>query len=168
MDITPPLHSLCGIARRSADSVNHARERWGCNNSPTVWHLPTVDMVSSGSSAVGFVRAQAQGHKTGQARAPAREPRTANMANQQRLHVARCITEHSHRQSRDRHSRSTPHRWGERVQWHQPRAAATWAPPYLARHAGSQGDLETAGGSRPMRRRTEATAVHPVHYMSHG
>ena len=29
------------------------------------------------------------------------------------------------------HSRTTPHRRGERVQWHQPRAAATWTPPYL-------------------------------------
>ena len=50
---------------------------------------------------------------------PRREPRS----RQQRLHVTGCITEHLRRQPRVMHSRTTPHRWSERMQWHQPRAA---------------------------------------------
>ena len=45
------------------------------------------------------------------------------MANQQRLQVSQNI--------RAGIWKVEPHWWGERVQSHQPRAAATWAPPYL-------------------------------------
>ena len=59
------------------------------------------------------------------------------MANQQRVQVT-----HNIRAGGRVIWAVEPHRWGERVQRRQPRAAATWAPTYLL----GRGESAVLGG----------------------